>query len=44
VISSQITNVTDGLTDSLDRQDGRHAIARPHFALPRFALKCIARQ
>ena len=30
---SQITNVTDGQTD-----DGRHAIARP-----RFALKCIAR-
>jgi len=33
---SQFTNVTDGRTDR--RTDGRHAIA-----IPRFALKCIAR-
>jgi len=33
---SQSTNVTDRQTDG--RTDGRHAIARP-----RFALKCIAR-
>jgi len=33
---SQFTNVTDGRTDG--RTDRRHAIA-----IPRFALKCIAR-
>jgi len=33
---SQFTNVTDGQTDR--RTDRRHAIA-----IPRFALKCIAR-
>jgi len=33
---SQSTNITDGRTDG--RTDRRHAIA-----IPRFALKCIAR-
>jgi len=34
--TSQFTNVTDGQTDG--QTDKRHAIA-----IPRFALKCIAR-